>query len=104
MPAKASAGLVLYLMPASGVEVLLGPPRRAVLGEEARRGLVDSQGRARRRRAAADRCPPEFAEELGSEPPQGEVIDLGEIRQRSGKRVQAFAIAATSIRPRCAAT
>jgi predicted NUDIX family NTP pyrophosphohydrolase len=35
----------------------------------------------------------EFAEELGSPPPEGEVLDLGEIRQRSGKCVRAFALA-----------
>jgi predicted NUDIX family NTP pyrophosphohydrolase len=35
----------------------------------------------------------EFAEELGSEPPAGEPIELGEIRQKSGKVVQAWALA-----------
>jgi predicted NUDIX family NTP pyrophosphohydrolase len=34
----------------------------------------------------------EFEEELGSAPPNGEVDDLGEIRQRSGKRVRAWAV------------
>jgi predicted NUDIX family NTP pyrophosphohydrolase len=40
--------------------------------------------------AAAHR---EFAEELGSAPPDGEMVDLGEIRQKSGKRVRAWALA-----------
>jgi predicted NUDIX family NTP pyrophosphohydrolase len=35
----------------------------------------------------------EFAEELGSQPPDGHAIELGEIRQKSGKRVRAWAIA-----------
>jgi predicted NUDIX family NTP pyrophosphohydrolase len=35
----------------------------------------------------------EFAEELGSAAPGGEVAELGEIRQKSGKRVRGFAIA-----------
>ncbi|MFZ0041607.1 MAG: NUDIX domain-containing protein [Solirubrobacteraceae bacterium] len=35
----------------------------------------------------------EFEEELGSAPPAGEMRDLGEIRQKSGKRVHAWAIA-----------
>lgn len=35
----------------------------------------------------------EFEEELGSAPPSGEPTDLGEIRQRSGKRVRAWALA-----------
>ncbi len=35
----------------------------------------------------------EFAEELGHAAPDGAVLELGEIRQRGGKRVVAFAIA-----------
>ena len=36
----------------------------------------------------------EFAEELGRAVPEGPVTDLGEVRQASGKRVRAFAVAA----------
>lgn len=35
----------------------------------------------------------EFAEELGSDPPVGELVDLGEVRQKSGKVVHAWALA-----------
>jgi predicted NUDIX family NTP pyrophosphohydrolase len=35
----------------------------------------------------------EFAEELGQPPPAGPRTDLGEVTQRSGKRVQAWAVA-----------
>jgi predicted NUDIX family NTP pyrophosphohydrolase len=35
----------------------------------------------------------EFAEELGSPAPDGEALELGEIRQKSGKRVRAWALA-----------
>lgn len=34
----------------------------------------------------------EFAEELGHAPPPGPLLGLGEIRQRAGKRVIAFAV------------
>lgn len=34
----------------------------------------------------------EFAEELGHPPPEGPVVELGEVVQRAGKRVVAFAI------------
>ena len=34
----------------------------------------------------------EFAEELGHAPPTGPAIELGEIRQKAGKRVIAFAV------------
>jgi predicted NUDIX family NTP pyrophosphohydrolase len=35
----------------------------------------------------------EFEEELGTPPPEGPADDLGEIRQKSGKRVRAWALA-----------
>ncbi len=34
----------------------------------------------------------EFEEELGSRPPDGPTLDLGEIRQKSGKLVRAWAL------------
>ena len=34
----------------------------------------------------------EFAEELGHAPPDGPVVELGEIRQKAGKRVIGFAL------------
>ncbi len=34
----------------------------------------------------------EFAEELGLDPPDGEAMDLGQIRQRSGKVVRAWGL------------
>lgn len=34
----------------------------------------------------------EFEEELGSRPPDGALVDLGEIRQSGGKRVRAWAL------------
>jgi predicted NUDIX family NTP pyrophosphohydrolase len=40
--------------------------------------------------ATADR---EFAEEIGSPPPSGPRIDLGQVTQRGGKRVKAWALA-----------
>jgi predicted NUDIX family NTP pyrophosphohydrolase len=35
----------------------------------------------------------EFEEELGVAPPESEPLDLGEVRQKSGKRVHAWALA-----------
>jgi predicted NUDIX family NTP pyrophosphohydrolase len=35
----------------------------------------------------------EFAEELGTTAPPGDVLELGEVRQKSGKRVAAWAVA-----------
>ena len=36
----------------------------------------------------------EFREEVGAEPPAGELIDLGEVRLSSGKRVRGFGVEA----------
>jgi predicted NUDIX family NTP pyrophosphohydrolase len=91
-----SAGLLLYRRAADGVEVLLVHPGGPVW---ARRDLgvwsipkgeyADDEDPL----AAARR---EFAEELGSPPPwpasESEVHDLGEIRQKSGKLVRAWAV------------
>ena len=92
MPPKASAGLVLYRLAAGGLEVLLVHPggpywaKKDAGAWSIPKGEIDPGEdplRAARR---------EFAEELGSAAPDGDVIDLGEIRQRSGKLVRAFAI------------
>jgi predicted NUDIX family NTP pyrophosphohydrolase len=77
----------------AGVEVFLahmGGPfwRRRPRAWSIPKGLVeageDPLGTARR----------EFGEEIGVEAPVGDVLDLGEVRQASGKRVRVFALAA----------
>src|SRR5437016_3414229 len=88
-----SAGLVLHRHGAGGLEVLLVHPggpfwaRRDLGAWSIPKGEYadgeDSLAAARR----------EFAEELGSPAPDGEILDLGEIRQKSGKLVQAWALA-----------
>jgi predicted NUDIX family NTP pyrophosphohydrolase len=88
-----SAGIVLYRPAATGLEVLLVHPGGPIW---ARRDLgvwsipkgeytddEDPLSAARR----------EFEEELGSAAPVGETLDLGEVRQKSGKLVRAWAIA-----------
>ena len=90
---KLSAGLLLYRRAGDGVEVLIahpgGPvwarrdagawslPKGATLDHE-----EDLLATARR----------EFEEETGHRPPDGETLDLGEVRMRSGKVVRAFAV------------
>jgi predicted NUDIX family NTP pyrophosphohydrolase len=88
-----SAGVLLYRRRAEALEVLLVHPGGPIW---ARRDLgawsipkgeyVDGELPL----AAARR---EFEEELGSAPPAGEAVELGEVRQKSGKRVSAWAIA-----------
>lgn len=87
-----SAGLVLYRERDGALQVLLGHmggPFWARKDEGAwsipKGELADGEDPL----AGARR---EFAEELGHAPPAGDVIELGEVRQKAGKRVIAFAI------------
>jgi predicted NUDIX family NTP pyrophosphohydrolase len=87
-----SAGIVLFHRTADGLEVLLVHPggpffaRRDAGAWSIPKGLYEE---GEEPFACARR---EFAEELGSPCPDGPAIELGEIRQRNGKRVTAFAI------------
>lgn len=89
---RTSAGILLWRRRGGRLEVLLGHPGGPYFaGKDADhwtvlKGEVD-QGEdllivARR----------EFAEETGHEPPDGPMIELGDIRQKSGKRVLAWAV------------
>lgn len=86
-----SAALLLYRHSAAGIEVLLGHPggpfyRRRDDGVwSIPKGLCDPTEDPL---AAARR---EFTEEIGQPPPEGKVIELGEVRYSSGKRVVGFA-------------
>ena len=88
---KRSAGLLLYRTRAGGTEVLLVHPggpfwaKRDLGAWSIPKGEIDPDEEPIR---AALR---EFAEETGAEPPPGPVIDLGEVRQKGGKLVLAFA-------------
>jgi predicted NUDIX family NTP pyrophosphohydrolase len=88
-----SAGILLYRRTGGALQVLLVHPggpfwaRKDVgvwsipKGEHA--SDEDPLAAARR----------EFEEELGTAPPSGEPVDLGEVRQKSGKIVRAWALA-----------
>jgi len=87
-----SAGILLYRVDDRGLEVLLvhpGGPFFARKDDGAwgiPKGLYEDDEEPV---AAARR---EFAEELGSPCPDGPALDLGEIRQKNGKRVTAWAL------------
>jgi predicted NUDIX family NTP pyrophosphohydrolase len=93
VPAARSAGILLHRAGVGGVEVLLVHPggpmwaRRDAGAWSIPKGeYLDGEDPL----AAARR---EFEEELGTAPPPGDAADLGEIRQKSGKHVRAWAIA-----------
>jgi predicted NUDIX family NTP pyrophosphohydrolase len=90
---RRSAGLLLYRIRLGETQVLLvhpGGPFWAQRDEGAWSIPKGEHGAGEDPLAAARR---EFGEELGTPAPAGDAIDLGEIRQRSGKRVRAFALA-----------
>jgi predicted NUDIX family NTP pyrophosphohydrolase len=91
MPAT-SAGLLLYRVRDGEPEVLLvhpGGPFWARKDEGAWSLPKGEHPPDEEPQLAAGR---EFEEELGSAPPSGELIDLGEVRQRGGKVVHAWAL------------
>jgi predicted NUDIX family NTP pyrophosphohydrolase len=86
-----SAGILLFRRGSGGVEVLLVHPggpfwsRRDEAAWSIPKGeCADGEDPM----AAARR---EFEEETGTAPPPGALVELGEVRQRSGKRVTAWA-------------
>lgn len=93
---KRSAGLVVHRpapAAAGGIEVLLvhpGGPFWARKDDGAWSIPKGEYGLDEDPAAAARR---EFREELAVDPPEGPAIDLGEIVQRGGKRVRAWALA-----------
>ena len=90
---RRSAGILLYRRAANDLEVLLVHPggplwtRRDVGAWSIPKGeYLDGED-------PLDAARREFEEELGSAPPSGEAADLGEVRQKSGKRVRGWALA-----------
>lgn len=90
-----SAGILLYRIAAGRLEVLIGHPGGPYWSKRQRgawslpKGLVDP---GEDERDAARR---EFEEETGHELPDGNMLDLGEVVLKSGKRVRAWAVAGT---------
>jgi predicted NUDIX family NTP pyrophosphohydrolase len=75
--ARRSAGILLYRRRDGGLEVLLVHPGGPLWA---------------RRDAGAWSIPKgEFEEETGQRPPEGDLVELGEVRQRGGKVVSAWA-------------
>jgi predicted NUDIX family NTP pyrophosphohydrolase len=87
-----SAGLLLYRQIDGGLEVLLVHPGGPIWARRDAGAWSAPKGEYAAGEAPLSAARREFEEELGVAPPDGPVEDLGEVRQKSGKVVRAWAL------------
>jgi predicted NUDIX family NTP pyrophosphohydrolase len=92
MPAKRSAGLLLFRRSGAQVEVLLGHMGGPLWAARDLGGWSIPKGEYDADEPALDAARREFQEELGLPAPDGELIALGEATQRTGKVVTVWAV------------
>jgi predicted NUDIX family NTP pyrophosphohydrolase len=90
--ARRSAGILLYRRAADGLEVLLVHPGGPFWTNKDAGAWSIPKGEYERDDDPFQAARREFEEELGSVPPDGDALDLGETRQKSGKHVRAWAL------------
>jgi predicted NUDIX family NTP pyrophosphohydrolase len=90
---KLSAGILLYRGEGTAREVLLVHPGGPFWAKKDKGAWSIPKGEYEEGENPLAVAKREFAEELGSPPPEGRYIELGEIKQPSGKRITAFAVA-----------
>ncbi|MBJ7288768.1 NUDIX domain-containing protein [Williamsia sp.] len=93
MPRR-SAGVLLFRRTSGVVEVVLAHPGGPFWAKKDAGAWSIPKGEYEPDEPALDAARREFAEELGMSVPDGTVIDLGEITQKGGKIVTAFAVEA----------
>ena len=100
---KRSAGLLLFHPGDDGLEVLLGHMGGPFFARRDAGAWTVIKGEYEPDEPAWEAARREFVEEVGLPPPDGEAIDLGEVRQTNGKIVTVWAIRAdldpAAIRP-----
>ena len=89
---KTSAGLVLFRERDGELQVLLGHMGGPLWARRDGGAWSIPKGELEPDEDPLAGARREFAEELGHAPPDGPVLELGEIRQKAGKRVIAFAL------------
>jgi predicted NUDIX family NTP pyrophosphohydrolase len=87
-----SAGLLLFRRRDAALQVLLGHMGGPYWARKDERAWTIPKGELDDGEDALTGARREFREELGHAPPDGPVLELGEIRQRGGKRVVGFAV------------
>lgn len=92
MAAKRSAGLLVFRRTDSGIEVLLGHMGGPFWAQKDAGAWSIPKGEHDSKETPQAAARREFSEELGLPPPDGELLDLGEVRQSGGKTVSAWAV------------
>jgi predicted NUDIX family NTP pyrophosphohydrolase len=87
-----SAGLLVYRRGAGGIEVLLVHPGGPFFARKDAGAWSIPKGEADSGEDLITRAQIEFREELGIEPPAGQLRELGSVKQKGGKTVHGWAI------------
>jgi len=88
---KTSAGILLYRHGEAGLEVLIGHMGGPFWERKDAGAWSIPKGETKVGENTLEVAKREFEEELGSPPPQEPYLELGEVRQASGKKVIVFA-------------
>ncbi|HEY3254797.1 MAG TPA: NUDIX domain-containing protein [Polyangiaceae bacterium] len=92
MAAKRSAGILLFRRRGAQVEVLLVHPGGPFWSKKDDGAWFIPKGELEEGELPLHAARREFREELGSEPPSGEPLDLGTVKNKSGKLIYAWAL------------
>jgi len=92
MAAKTSAGILLYRQREAQVEVLLVHPGGPFWSKKDDGAWFIPKGELEEGEPPLSAARREFREELGSEPPDGEPLELGTVKNKSGKLIYAWAL------------
>ena len=93
MAAKRSAGILLYRLRDGEPEVLLTHPGGPFWAKKDDGAWFLPKGELEENEEPLHAARREFAEELGTEAPEGELIELGTVKNKSGKLIYAWALA-----------
>ena len=92
MAGPLSAGILLFREMGDALQVLIGHPGGPFWASKQEGAWSIPKGLVEPGEEAVGTALREFAEETGHEPSGDEMLDLGEVKLRSGKRVVAWAI------------
>src|SRR4051794_16164695 len=92
MSAKRSAGILLYRRREGQIQVLLVHPGGPFWSKKDEGAWFIPKGELEEGEQPLAAALREFREELGSDPPNGEPLDLGSVKNKSGKLIYAWAL------------